>query len=179
MAKSTGKAEVKTPANDAAMRMLRAQQINVAFAQIVTLMMRSQRFRHTFLAELEWLVAPAVATGQFLITEVKSAESGFPAPVAAVLWASVSEAVDARLTASGARPHLKPGEWASGGILWLIETLGEPRAAASLIKNLAEVRFANVGLKTVERQPDGKMLVRILGKPNDDKAPNSNMPKQK
>ena len=178
MATSSGKAEVEKTPGDGAMRALRAQQINVAFAQVVTLMMRSQRFRHTFLAELEWLVAPAVATGQFLITEVKSAEAGFPAPVAAVLWASVSEAVDARLTASGGKPKLKPGEWVSGGIPWLIDAIGEPQAAGSLIKKLAEERFAQVGLKSVERQPDGKMLVRILGNPNSGKGPNSDNAKQ-
>ena len=171
MAKKVGKPGETATADNAAMRALRAQQINVAFAQIVTLMMRSQRFRNTFLAELEWLVAPAVATGQFLVSEVKSSPEGFPTPTAAVLWASVSEAVDARLMTSKTKPVLKPGEWASGNIPWLMESIGDPQAAGALLKKLAEGPFAKVGLKAVERQPDGQILVRVLGSPKAAKTP--------
>lgn len=176
MAKNPSNTETSVKPDDAKLRMLRAQQINIAFSQIVTLMMRSQRFRHVFLAELEWLLAPGVATGQFLITETKSSENGFPTPIAAVLWATVSEDVNTRLTNNGVKPQLKPGEWASGNIPWLIETVGEPNAAGALVKKLAEETFAQVGLRVMERQADGKMLVRVLGKPTAQSTTGTNAP---
>ena len=165
MAEKETNVQTDAEKRQAALRTLQARQINSGFGQIVTLMMHSPRFRHRFVAELEWLVAPAVATNQFMIAEVKNKELDIPVPIAAVLWATISEAVDARIVASGTGPTLKPEEWPSGKIPWLIDTVGDRAAAASLVKKLAEERFASVGIKCVERQSDGKALVRVLGIP--------------
>lgn len=148
----------------AALRLLTAQKLNVAFANIVTLMMRHQAFRTHFIAELEWILVPAVATGQFLISEVKESAEGIPIPVAAVLWARVSEEVDKRLQGLKQRPKLAPNEWASGSIPWLVDAIGEPREAANLVKHLSENVFAKTGLRAVERAADGSAVVRVLGK---------------
>src|SRR5437899_6030120 len=45
---------------------------SVAFAQIVTVLMRSPRYRHYALGDLEWLVVPALATGQWRVVRAQS-----------------------------------------------------------------------------------------------------------
>lgn len=141
-----------------------AYKLNVAFAQVITMMMRHQAFRTHFIAELEWMLVPPIATGQFLISEIKDPAEGIPIPVAAVLWARVSAEVDKRLSATKARPKLSPTEWSSGTIPWLVDALGDPKETAVLIKHLAEKVFAAEGLKTIERQPDGSVITRVLGR---------------
>jgi hemolysin-activating ACP:hemolysin acyltransferase len=131
-----------------------------SFGEIVTLMTRSPRHRHAFLAELDWLVAPAIATRQYSVAHAQTGQAGIAAPVAAILWACVSPEIDARLVAAGERPRLRPSEWRSGEIPWLIDAIGDPRATAVLLKRLTETRFAEAGVKTVV-QKDGKHVVEV------------------
>jgi cytolysin-activating lysine-acyltransferase len=137
-----------------------ARRLMASFGELVTLMMRSPRYRHTFLAELDWLVAPAIATRQFSVAEARPDGADFTAPVAAIMWACVSPEVDARLSEARERPRLRPSEWRSGQIPWLIETIGDPKAAAFLLKRLTETRFADTGVKTMVHA-DGKFTVEL------------------
>jgi hemolysin-activating ACP:hemolysin acyltransferase len=125
--------------------------------------MNSQRYRHCFLSELEWLLVPAVATGQFLVSHGRDKASGLSVPTAAVLWASVSAEVDKRLAASGGAPRLKPSEWRSGNIPWLMDVIGDQASGASLVKRLAEGGAGKGGLRCMDRLPDGRAIVRVLG----------------
>jgi hemolysin-activating ACP:hemolysin acyltransferase len=131
-----------------------------SFGEIVTLMMRSPRYRHSFVAELDWLVAPAIATRQFSVAESQPDGATFAAPVAAIMWACVSPEVDARLSEARARPRLPPAEWRSGQIPWLIDTIGDPKAAAFLLKRLTETLFATTGVKTMV-ETGGKYSVEV------------------
>jgi hemolysin-activating ACP:hemolysin acyltransferase len=137
-----------------------SRRMMAAFGEIVTLMTRSARYRHTFLAELEWLVGPAIATRQYSVAETQPDAASVAMPVAAIMWACVSPEVDARLSDARERPRLRPTEWRSGQIPWLIETIGDPKAAAILLKRLVESRFADTGVKTMV-QSDGKFKVEV------------------
>ena len=136
------------------------RRMMTSFGQIVTLMMRSAKYRHAFLAELDWLVAPAVATRQYSVAESQPNGADLAMPVAAIMWACVSPEVDARLSEARERPRLRPSEWRSGQIPWLVETVGDAKAAAILLKRLVEGRFAETGVKTIV-QVDGKFKVEI------------------
>jgi hemolysin-activating ACP:hemolysin acyltransferase len=174
--KAPAKAPEKTPekaaaavAAPAAPRLMPAQQAEVnrrlaaSFGDIVNVLMRTPQYRYAFLGDLEWLVVPALASGQASVAEATDKTTGVRAPVAVVLWATVSEEVDKRLSASSAHPpRLRPDEWTSGNIPWLIEAAGEPRAASALLKNIVERRFAKTGLRSVVRGPDGKPEVRDM-----------------
>jgi hemolysin-activating ACP:hemolysin acyltransferase len=134
--------------------------------QVVTVMMRTPQHRQTFLADLEWLVFPAIANNQYALSEATDRETGASLPVAVALWALVSEEVDRRLTTTQTPPiRLKAEEWNSGSIPWLVEAVGEPRATAALLKALLEQRFGATGLKTIGRDQDGRQLVRTLKLP--------------
>ncbi len=134
-----------------------------AFGQVVSILVRSPKHRLDFLSELEWTVMPAIALEQYSIAEAKEKNSQRRFPVAAVMWALVSEDVDRRLAANPAqRPRLKPTEWRSGSIAWLIDAAGEPQAVSALLKSLVEQRFKETGLRMATSGADKKPVVGIL-----------------
>ncbi|MCB1514330.1 MAG: toxin-activating lysine-acyltransferase, partial [Hyphomicrobiaceae bacterium] len=118
---------------------------------------------HYDIADLEWLVAPAVASGQFSIAEAQSKETGFAVPVACVIWASVSDEVDKRLMTEARQPlRLRADEWASGDVAWLVEAVGDPAAVGRLLEAVLKARYAETGLKALRPGPDGKWVVQVL-----------------
>ena len=140
-----------------------SRRVAEGFGKIVAVLMRSQQFRHAFLADLEWLVLPAIATGQFALAEAHQKESGIAAPVALVLWATVADEVDARLTANmGQSMRLRPSEWASGQNPWLVEAIGDARAVKALIDQLLAGKLKGRNLKVVSRGADGRATLQVM-----------------
>ncbi len=79
------------------------------------MLMGSPVYREHSLKDLEWLVLPAIATGQLRLAKAQVKGTGRSAPVGLVMWASVSEEADKRLTVDVERPvKLEPDEWKSG-----------------------------------------------------------------
>lgn len=146
-----------------AIQQMAALKAAASFGQIVSLMMRSPNHRFDFIADLEWMVGPAVALNQFAIGEMQDKASGQRLPAAVALWALVSEDVDRRLSTNpNAKPRLKPAEWRSGSIPWLIEVAGDQHAVAALLRSLVETRFRDTGLRMVTAGPDQKPTPGIL-----------------
>ena len=144
----------------------RSKRAVTSLGEIVAILMRNPAYRHLFLADLEWLVAPALAAGQFAVARAQHKESGQTAPIAAILWANVSEDVDARLTSQlGGPVRLKPHEWKSGPITWLVEGIGEPRAVKALIEQALLGPLKGISLKVAARDADGKPQVQIVTAP--------------
>lgn len=136
--------------------------MGAAFGEIVTLLMRSPADKHHSLADLEWLVVPAVARGQYALAEAQSKETGAVSPVGAVLWAFVSEEVEKRLSDLSAPLRLKPNEWRSGDIPWIVQAIGDRRVLAGLIQQLTKTAFKDRQPKMRARGPDGKISVGHL-----------------
>src|SRR5215510_11295125 len=137
---------------------------SVAFAQIVNVLMRSPRYRHYTLGDLEWLVVPALATGQWRVVGAQSKQNGVSFPVAVALWAAVSAEVDKKLSENLHVPiRLRPDEWQSGDILWLVDAVGDPRVVPQLLKQLLETSFKGREAKVRAAGEDGKITVRRLG----------------
>jgi hemolysin-activating ACP:hemolysin acyltransferase len=149
-----------------------------SFAQIVSVLMRDPNYRSLAIADLEWLVLPAVAAGQFRLAHATMAAEGMPAegaaaeqrgalvPAAVALWARVSPLVDKALSENldkGVR--LNPGAWTSGDILWLIAIGGHPRAVPAFLKQLREHEFKDRPVKMRRRMPDGARVVVDLHQP--------------
>ena len=144
-------------------RQLAAVRLAASLGQIVGIMMRAPAHRHTFLSDLELLVVPAIVSNQFVIHEERHTQTGVKLPVAVVLWARVSEEVDARLIANPTpRPRLRPEEWTSGSIPWLVEAIGDPQVTARLLKGLVERRLKPTGLKIFTRETDGNGTIKTL-----------------
>jgi hemolysin-activating ACP:hemolysin acyltransferase len=146
-----------------ARRQAAALRNSLAFTQIVGVLMRSQHYKHYTLSDLEWLVVPPMLAGQFRIGEVKQKKGEATVPVAVVLWASVSPDVDKRLMDAGDAPiRLRPDEWKSGEILWLVHAVGEPRFVRQVLKPLSETTFKGRTVKVRGRGQDGKPTVHVL-----------------
>ena len=133
------------------------------FGEVVSLMMRQPNGKHQSLADLEWMVIPALLSNQFAIAQQQSKDQGFVAPVAFVLWASVSPDVDKRLASSLTGPlRLSPEEWSSGDIIWLIEAFGDRQAVSAIMQGLRNARWNGRTVKMRARDAEGKPSVQAL-----------------
>ncbi len=140
-----------------------SKRIEQAFGEIASVFMRSPQYRQLSLADMEWLVVPAVMSGQFSLAEAQSKTSGFTAPVALVTWASVSAEVDQRLSADPDRQvRLKPEEWKSGDKLWVIDAVGDQKILSAVIKRLRASDWAGRPVKIRARGGDGKPAVMTM-----------------
>jgi cytolysin-activating lysine-acyltransferase len=138
-----------------------------SFAQVVAVLMRDARFRNFRIADLEWLVLPPVMAGQFALghagrpPEPGKAQQGVAVPVALALWARVSPEVDKALSENlDKQVRLRPGQWTSGDIVWLMALAGDPRAVPPFLKQLTEREFKGRQVKVRLRGPDGKVTIK-------------------
>jgi len=140
-----------------------SRQVSAAFGDIVSVLMRSPGFKAMPLGELEHLVVPAVAIGQFSVAQAQLKSNGAVAPLGVVLWASVSPEVDQRLAAAPDKPvRLQKQEWRSGDIVWVVEAAGDRRIIAAQFKRLKAAEWKGRQVKLRVRGPDGKPAIRLL-----------------
>ncbi len=141
------------------------QQIGAAISKLVSasvgdiavVFSNSAAHKHYTLADIEWMILPAVVSGQAYIAELQHKDIGARAPVAVVLWASVSADVDQRLSANpNQKIRLRPDEWKSGDNLWIVDVAGEPRAIAGAFAQLAQTQFRDRAVKLVMPDATGK-----------------------
>lgn len=107
-------------------------------------MMATPRYRHLTIADLSHLVLEPLIRDRVAIAQPYNPgiEDGGLAGIA--LWASVSEEVDSRIREqieAGVFPlRLKPEEWTSGKINWLLDIIApSPRLATSVLANFKQV----------------------------------------
>lgn len=140
----------------------RARVATATFGEIVALLSFSPVFKHLSLADLEWLVIPALATNQVTVVRGKlKDQNGLLVPIGLALWAHVSEDVDKKLEAQqqARMPfRLAPQDWKSGEIPWLLAVLAPKEVPQALVKKLEDSVFKN---KTYKRFPFGQMGVGL------------------
>lgn len=126
--------------------------IAASIGDIVTVFSRSPAHKHFSLADIEWMVLPAVLNGQFYVAEFAHKETGFRATIAVMTWAFVSEEVDRRICDNPSRSiRLRPEEWESGGAAWIADLVGDPRGIAGAVEWLNadpfKERNANIAVR--------------------------------
>jgi cytolysin-activating lysine-acyltransferase len=150
LAKEAGAQDELSPEQIAEVRqgVAESKEILASFGKVVSLLMRTPQFKNVPLSSLEELVVPALTTGQFMIAEAQIKKSGLVTPVALVLWASVSEEIDQRLSDNGSEPvRLAPKDWKSGDIPWLIIAAGDKRLIKALLERIQETALKGRLLK--------------------------------
>lgn len=115
---------------------------------ILWLYLHSPAHKHIFVADLEWLVVPAVVLDQYKLYMKDNA------PLAFASWAFVSEEVENRLAQGQMR--LAPKDWKSGDRLWLIDLVAPFGGGKEVFRELREGVFAGRGIKQLLPRPDGK-----------------------
>ena len=113
------KTATQAQAPSAAVRLAAAkkQRFTEDFAHAIAVIMRTPKLREMPVADLEWLLLPALLAGQCRVAFSQSSEASSPIfPSALVLWACVSDAVDKRLDAGAIKlsPPIGPRGTLSG-----------------------------------------------------------------
>ena len=154
-------------------REARQARMGQSFANVVAVLMRDSGFKNLRIADLEWLVLPPVMSGQWRLAHARAEQPGVKpgqaapegnmlVPVAVALWASVSPEIDKRLSENLDQPlMLRPNEWATGDILWLIAVAGDRRSVPAFLKEL-KTEFKGRPVKLRANGPDGKVVVETL-----------------
>lgn len=106
-----------------------------------SVMLASPLHRHVFLAELEWLVVPAIGLGQIRVFHHETV------PVAFATWALLNADVAARFKQGMGR--LKPEEWQCGEELWLVELCAPYGGVKALVDDLQATTFAGKVVNTI------------------------------
>lgn len=140
-----------------------SHRIMRAFGSIVAIYMRSTTHRELRLVDVENIIGPAIATGQFSLAEAAHKESGLITPVAVVLWASLSDALDQAISTHPEMPlALKPADWKSGDNVWVVEALGDQRVIGSIMQHLHQGTWKGRSVKMRTKGQDGKIGVQVL-----------------
>ena len=133
----------KEPESQVRRRVSDSKALHAAFGEIVNLLMRTPEFKHLPLLTLEGLVLPSLISGQFAILEGQEMGQSIVAPMAVILWASVSEDVDQKLSGNSNSPtKLTAKDWKSGDVPWIILAVGDERFVTKL-KSHVEKRVLN------------------------------------
>jgi hemolysin-activating ACP:hemolysin acyltransferase len=134
-----------------------------SIGDVVVVFSRSPAHKHYSLADIEWMVLPPVAAGQFYVVEAMHKERGFRVPIAAVTWAFVSEEVDACLRERARqRVRLRPDEWKSGKIGWLIDAAGDGKGLDAALQWLKAGPFKERALNLITQDKQGASTTSTL-----------------
>jgi len=107
-----------------------------------------------FMGDMDWAIIPAVATGQFRVW------SRGPIPVGYASWALVSEEVDQRIGETQ-NSKLRPAEWKSSDIIWLMDVLAPFGGAEQMLQELRTQTLKGKKIKTLQPAPDGNGMAVV------------------
>jgi cytolysin-activating lysine-acyltransferase len=140
-----------------------SKHLAASMGDLIGLMARSPRHRDHKLADIRWLVVPALRTGQYSLATAQSKSNGYTSPVAAVLWASVSDEVDKRIAGDLSAPiRLAPREWKGGDNLWLVDAIGDNRLVGEMVKRLQTKEWKGRAVKARVVDAQKQVVVRTI-----------------
>lgn len=140
-----------------------SKRLWTSVGECVSVLMRTSRYRRLTLAELEALIVPPLTTGQFLIAESLAKNDGIVRPVAIVLWAQVSDSVDARLcNAPVDPPQIAAHEWKSGENFWIMVLAGDDQVCDALVRDVQTKVLKGRSIKHLCHAADGRWSVATL-----------------
>jgi cytolysin-activating lysine-acyltransferase len=129
--------------------------VSQALGEIAWLMTQSATHKYLFLADLEWLVMPAMLAGQFRI--FRNGEQ----PMGLALWAFIDAETEARFGPAGGR--LRPDEWAKGDRCWLVEVIAPFGGTEAMLEDLAKGVLVGKEAKMHRGGLNGSLIVANLG----------------
>ena len=120
------------------------------FGEVSSLMARDPAYAALPLSDLSWIVRPALASRQVIVARTRSARETTSAngvaaqqggPIAFVVWAYLSDEIDAELKRENGRlaalkPHAEA--WRSGQNLWIVALCGPEAVRQQLVAHLKD-----------------------------------------
>lgn len=119
--------------------------VRESFGKVVMAMMGLPRYRHQTLRDLQHLVLEPLIRDRVAIAHPQGSDRDALIDISGVaIWASVSEEVDAGIREqikAGTFPiRLKPDDWTSGSINWLLDVIAPDRKMTGrVIANFKQV----------------------------------------
>lgn len=112
--------------------------VREAFGKVVMALMVLPRYRHQTLADLQHMVLEPLIRDRIALAKPATAKAGPLIDFSGLaIWASVSEDVDAKIREqikAGVFPiRLKPEDWASGEINWLLDVIAPDKASTGRV----------------------------------------------
>ena len=134
------------------------------FGDCAGLLMHSPGHKQYRLQDLEWLLLPALQFNQFTILSGAPKDNPeIQLPLGLALWAKVSPEVDEALSVNFSGPlQLKPEDWKSGDIPWLIDIVGAPEVARILVAQVSRSAFSGQDMKMRVKTKDGVVEVKTV-----------------
>lgn len=120
----------------------------------VWLMSQVPTHKHFFIADLEWMLVPPVAVGQFRLWLEKTLPVGF------ATWAFLNEDAEKRIQEGGIR-RLAPNDWKSGDRIWLMDLITPFGGRDEAVKEIKTQVFPGKTIKTLQPAPDGSGLITV------------------
>ena len=120
----------------------------------VWLMSQVPTHKHFFIADLEWMLVPPVAQGQFRLWLEKTLPVGF------ATWAFLNEDAERRIQEGGIR-RLAPNDWKSGDRIWLMDLITPFGGRDEAVKEIKTKVFPGKTIKTLQPAPDGNGLITV------------------
>jgi cytolysin-activating lysine-acyltransferase len=122
--------------------------LNAILGDVCWLLSQSGVHRYNFfLADLEWLVLPAIMNGQYKLFQAENRPVGF------AVWAYVSDDVQKRLAKGAGK--LAGQDWRSGKNLWLIDVVAPFGQVEQMLADLKRTAFKGKLFKYHRNNPDG------------------------
>jgi hemolysin-activating ACP:hemolysin acyltransferase len=114
-----------------------------ALGEVTSLLVRSREHAGYAIPDLEWLLVPAIFNRQFLIVRAPMKGASVPLPAACLLWATVSDEIDAQYRATpGQRLKLSTEQRKSGDHIWITDFVGDRRMLNDAVNRLRSATFA-------------------------------------
>lgn len=147
------------------------------FGKVALAMMALPRYRHQSVADLNHILLEPLMRERVAIASAAKKEGVAVEPLTGIaFWASVSEEVDAKIREqikAGVFPvRLKPEDWASGSINWLLDVIApNQRLATAVIANFRQVvkegdmRIHPIVTRLVDPEALKKMGAAPIAKP--------------
>jgi cytolysin-activating lysine-acyltransferase len=155
-------------------------KLQAAVGQIVLALASLPRYRSQMLGDVQAMILDPLMRDRIAIASEKAdnAEDAMQSLAGIAFWATVSPEVDARIREqikAGSFPvRLKPDDWTSGEITWLLDVIAPSQKMASdvllnfrkVLKSGADVRIHPVVVRQIEPE-----LLKKLGAAPADAAP--------
>lgn len=145
-------------------------RINETVGKVALIMMATPRYRHLAIADLQHLVLEPLMHDRVALAQPRSEDGpGLDSLAGVAIWASVDEATDAKIReqikARVFPVRLRPAEWASGKINWLLDVIApNPRLATAVLANFKQVvKDGNLHLHPVVAQSVDPEVLKRMG----------------
>lgn len=131
--------------------------VGSALGEIAWLLSQSGTYRHSlFLGDLEWLVMPPLAYGQYRLFYAEGQ------PVGVALWAYVTEEAEKRLAAGG---RIGANEWRDGSTIWLVELVAPFGHQEAMLEDLRSSALSDRRFRFLRVNAEGRReVVTVAGK---------------